>query len=304
MRPLREKGAAVITAMLVVALAAATASFMMWQNQLWLRQVENLKDQAQGRWIARAAIDWGRAVLEDDSRDVDHEGERWATPIPPLEAEGGTVTGTLRDAQGLINLNDLVRNGKASQGDVLTVRRLFSELKLNPDLVNAMVDWMDADSEVRSPGGAEDMQYLALDPPYRAANRPLVDVDELYRVQGFNRDIVERLRPFVTVLPVPTPVNVNTASGEVLAALCGVSEDAGRALVERRGSGFFKDKAEFRKLLPADTALREEDYSVNSQFFMAATRARFGRVAAGYRALVERPASGRTKILWLKQSEE
>ena len=62
-QPTKQDGAAVITAMLIVALAATAASFMMWQNYLWLRQVENLDAQAQARWSARAAIDWGRASV-------------------------------------------------------------------------------------------------------------------------------------------------------------------------------------------------------------------------------------------------
>lgn len=300
-----EKGAAVITAMLVVALAATAASFMMWQNHLWLRQVENLDAQAQARWIARAAIDWGRAVLNEDKREVDHNGEQWAAPLPPLAAEGGEVTGSIRDAQAQVNLNNLVRDGKISQGDVVILTRLMIALEINPDLINALVDWMDADSEVTYPGGAEDMQYLALDPPYRAANRMLNDVSDLYRVQGFKRDVIERLRPFVTALPAPTTINVNTAPAEVLVALSAGLQPAGaKALVERRAKAHFKDKADFRKQLAEGVQVRDEEYNVNSRFFIATARARNGRVQAGYQALLDRPAEGKTKTVWLRQIEE
>lgn len=300
-----DKGAAVITAMLVVALAASAASFMMWQNHLWLRQVENLDHQAQARWIARAAIDWGRAILDQDSREVDHGGEQWAVRLPPLEAEGGEVTGSMRDAQGLINLNNLVQGGKVSQGDLMQQRRLMALLRLDPDLLNALVDWMDADSEVTLPDGAEDMQYLALTPPSRAANRALGDVSELYRVHGFTPEIVERMRPFVTALPGATAVNVNSAGAEVLAALCeGLQLGDAKLLVERRGSGHFKAKSEFRELLQKGAQVREEDFSVNSRFFVAVARARHGRVQAAWQALLERPAEGKTKTVWLKPLEE
>lgn len=300
-----QRGAAVITAMLIVALAATTASFMMWQNYLWLRQVENLDDQAQARWIARAAINWGRAVLEEDKREVDHNGEQWATLLPPLAAEGGTVAGTIRDAQGLFNLNNLVRNGKVSQNDVVILTRLMIALEIDPTLINALLDWMDEDSEVTYPGGAEDMQYLALDPPYRAANRMLNDVSDLYRVQGFGQDQVERLRPFVVALPLATTINVNTAPAEVLAALCaGLPLAEAKKLVELRGNAYFKDPADFRKHLAEGIQLRDEDYNVNSAFFIATAHARHGRAQAGYQALLERSAEGRTTIMWLKQIEE
>lgn len=301
----RERGAAVITAMLMVALAATTASFMLWQNHLWLRQVENLGDQAQARWIARAASNWGRAVLDEDSRDVDHGAEQWAAQLPPLEAEGGQVSGSLRDAQGQINLNNLVQNGKISMADAAILRRLLDELQINPGLIDALADWMDVDSEVTAPGGAEDQYYLSLTPPYRAANRMLSDVGELYRVRGFTAETVARLRPFVTALPAPTPVNVNSAGPEVLAALCqGLRLADARALVANRGKGYFKDRDSFRRQLPEGAQARDEDFSVNSGYFLALARARHGRVDAAWQALLQRPAQGKTVTLWLKPIEE
>lgn len=300
-----QRGAALITAMLIVALAATTASFMMWQNYLWLRQMENLDAQAQARWTARAAINWGRAVLEEDKREVDHNGEQWATQLPPLDVEGGQVAGTIRDAQGLFNLNNLVRGGKVSQGDVVILTRLMIALEIDPNLINALVDWMDADSEVTFPGGAEDMQYLALDPPYRAANRMLDDVSDLYRVKGFSAQQVERLRPFVVALPAPTTINVNTAPAEVLTAMCaGLQAADAKKLVELRSTAYFKDRADFRGHLAEGIQVRDEDYNVNSGFFIATARVRQGRVQTGYQALLQRDGSGKTTIMWLKQIEE
>lgn len=301
----KQRGAAMITAMLIVALAATTASFMMWQNYLWLRQAENLDAQAQARWTARAAIDWGRAVLEEDKRDMDHNGEQWATLLPPLAVESGQVAGSIRDAQGLFNLNNLVRDGKVSQGDVVILTRLMIALEIDQNLINALLDWMDADSEVTYPGGAEDMQYLALDPPYRAANRTLNDANDLYRVQGFKQEQIERLRPFVVALPLATTINVNTAPAEVLVALCaGLPPAEAKKLVKLRTDGHFKDRADFRKNLAEGIQLRDEDYNVNSGFFFATAQARQGRVRANYQALLERLAEGKTTIVWLKQIEE
>lgn len=301
----REQGAAVITALLVVALAATAASFMLRQNHLWLRQVENLDLQAQARWTARAAIQWGAAILDEDAREADDESEKWAARLPPLTAEGGEVTTFIKDAQGLFNLNNLVRNGKLSQGDVVILTRLMIALEINPDVINALVDWMDGDSEVTYPGGAEDMQYLALEPPYRAANRMLEDVSELYRVQGFNRAAILKLQPYVTALPAATAINVNSAPAEVLVAMCsGLQLADAAALVKHRGSHPFKDKADFQNQLPQGVQARDEDYNVGSSFFNASAISRNGRVQVAYQALLERPTQGRTRLLWLKQIEE
>lgn len=300
-----EQGAAVITAMLVVALAATAAAFMMWQNHLWLRQVENIGHQAQARWIGRAAIKWATVILNEDKRDIDDESEKWASKLPPLPAEGGEVTGFMKDAQGLLNLNNLVQNGKRSQNDVVILTRLMIALDISPNLINALVDWIDADNEVSYPGGAEDIQYLAMEPPYRAANRMLEDVNELYRVQGFNREIIRKLQPYVTALPAPTTVNVNTAPAEVLMALCnGLQLADANTLIKKRSEHPFKDKADFQKQIPQGVQAQEESYNVNSRFFNAFAKSRNERVHVVYQALLQRPEQGKTNIVWLKQIEE
>lgn len=301
----RERGIALITVILIVALAASMAAFMAWQQQIWVRQVENLRDQAQAQAVARTAIDWARAVLADDARknNVDHLGENWATVLAPLPVESGQVTGNVADQQGLFNLNNLVRDGKASPRDLAVFRRLLERLELPADLANAVVDWMDEDSDTTYPGGAEDIDYLATDPAYRAANRMMTEMGNLYRVKGVSREMVERLRPFVTALPEPTPVNVNTASAEVLAALFqDLSVTDTKALVEARKSGYFRDQADFRSHLPATKLgqIRDNEFSVNSRYFLATSWAKFGRAQSGYKALLARRGEGWPVIVWKK----
>jgi len=294
---------AVITAILVVALVASAASFMAWQQQLWLRQVENLGGQAQSRVVALAALQWARSALAQDARSssVDHLGEGWAQPLSPLPVEGGELSGGLSDQQGLFNLNSLVREGKASAADLAVFQKLLDLLQLPPGLAGAVVDWIDPDAEPTYPGGAEDMDYLALDPPYRAANRALTTVDGLYRINGFDAARVERLRAFVTALPQATPVNVNTAPAEVLAAVAGLSLDQARALVAARKARHFADLADFRERLPQPEApLNETLLSVDSRYFLVTGHARFGRAKAGCQALLEREATAWPKLVWQK----
>jgi hypothetical protein len=98
-------------AILVVALATSTAAYILWQQSLWLRQVENLNARAQVDAIGRAAANWAAAILAEDDPTVDHLGELWALPLPPLPAERATLTGTIGDEQAKFNVNDLVREG-------------------------------------------------------------------------------------------------------------------------------------------------------------------------------------------------
>ncbi len=295
---------AVITAILVVALVASAASFMAWQQQLWLRQVENLNAQAQSRVVALAALQWARSALADDARrnQVDHLDEGWAQPLMPLPVEGGELTGSLSDQQGRFNLNSVVRGGKTSATDLAVLRRLLDLLQLPPELAGAVVDWIDSNAETTHPGGAEDMDYLALDPPYRAGNRALITVDGLYRIKGFDAATVARLRPFVTALPQPTPVNVNTAPAEVLAsAIADLPLDQARTLVAGRKGRHFKDLADFRTRLPKTvTQVNESLLSVGSRYFLVTGQARFGRAKVGAEALLERETTAWPKLVWQK----
>ncbi len=295
---------AVITAILVVALVASAASFMAWQQQLWLRQVENLNAQAQSRVVVLAALQWARSTLADDARrsQVDHLDEGWAQPLAPLPVEGGELTGGLSDQQGLFNLNSVVRGGKTSATDLAVFRRLLEQLQLPPDLAGSVVDWIDPDAEVTYPGGAEDMDYLALEPPYRAGNRALTTVDGLYRIKGFDPATVARLRPFVTALPQPTPVNVNTAPAEVLAAaITELPLDQAQMLVAARKGRHFKDIADFRARLPKTvTQVNESLLSVGSRYFLVTGHARFGRAKVGCEALLERETPAWPTLVWQK----
>lgn len=300
----RQRGMAVITSILVVALVASAASFMAWQQQLWLRQVENLNAQAQSRVVVLTALQWARAALADDARrnQVDHLDEGWAQPLTPLPVEGGELTGGLSDQQGLFNLNSVVRGGKTSATDLAVFRRLLELLQLPSDLAGAVVDWIDPDAEPTYPGGAEDMDYLALDPPYRAGNQALTTVDSLYRIKGFDAATVARLRPFVTALPQPTPVNVNTAPAEVLAAaIAELPLDQAQALVTARKGRHFKDLADFRARLPKTaTQINESLLSVGSRYFLVTGQARFGRAKVGYQALLQRETTAWPKLVWQK----
>ena len=295
---------AVITAILVVALVASAASFMAWQQQLWVRQVENLNAQAQSRAVVMAALQWARSALADDARRnaVDHLDAGWAQPLTPLPVEGGELAGSVADQQGLFNLNSLVREGRTSATDLAVFRKLLELLQLSPDLANAVVDWADPDFDVTYPGGAEDMDYLGLEPPYRAANRALTTVDGLARVKGFDAEKLERLRPFVTALPVATQINVNTAPAEVLAAaIVDLPLDQARALAEERKGRHFEDLADFRARLPQSvTQVNETVLTVSSRYFRVSGHARFGRARVGYEALLAREATAWPKLVWQK----
>lgn len=267
-----QRGIAIVMAMLIVALATSVAAFAAWQQNLWLRQSESLNSQALALAASRTAISLGREVLADDAKknQVDHLGEAWATYelVTPADG-GGTVSGKLIEQQGLFNLNNV---GAENSTDQTLAQSWFESLltSLNipkpHELAEALKDYIDEDPS----GQFEDLNYLGKTIPYRTADTPLRSVDELYRIEGFDANIIKKLRPFVTAIPVVntgpvapgkkafsilmTPINVNTANPEVLNAVFG---QAGADIVTQRESKFFQDQADFDtrigpKLAPAD----------------------------------------------------
>jgi general secretion pathway protein K len=285
-----QRGVAVVMAVLVVALATSAATSILWQQSLWVRQVENLTGRAQADAIARAAASWAATILAEDDPGLDHLGEPWARRMPPFPAEQAQVAGAMFDEQAKFNVNNLAREGGVAPHDFVAFQRLLAALGLPAGLAEAVVDWLDADGEVMQPTGAEDPYYLALEPPYRTAGRRVVDLAELARVRGFDPDILARLAPFVTALPEETPVNVNTAPAQVLQALVpGLDADEIARVVDQRKTRPFQSRDDFLRALsrpPSGSIGAQID--VKSRYFSAEATVRLGRVVVAYRALFER----------------
>jgi general secretion pathway protein K len=293
-----QRGVAVVMAVLVVALATSTAAYMLWQQSLWARQLENITARGQADAIARAAANWGAAVLAEDNPAIDHLGELWARRLPPVPAEKAQVAGTMSDEQAKFNVNNLAREGGVAPPDLIAFQRLLAALGLPAGLAEAVVDWLDPDSEVTQPNGAEDPYYLALEVPYRTAGRRVVDLGELVRVRGFDADIVARLAPFVTALPEPTLVNVNTAPAEVLQALVpGLGKEEVARVLQLRKTKPFQSREEFLRALsrPSSESIVAL-LDVKSRYFAAETTVRLDRVVVAYRALFQR-REGRFPVL-------
>lgn len=300
-----ERGVAIVLALGVIALAATAAAAILVTQSTWARQSEITASHVQARILVGAGMDLACAVLAEDRRasNVDHLGEPWARRLPPMPVDNGLLAGHIEDEQGKFNLNNLVRSGKINPAQLEHFRRLLSILGQPDALADALADWLDADSEPRSLAGGEDGYYLALQPPYLAANRPLTDVAELALVRGFDDTVRARLRPFVTTLPRFTPVNVNTASPEVLAAVVSnLSLDAARGLVARREQAYFRDGADFAARLPRPAMAAEDDIAASSAYFMATLRVTLGEAEARGTALLAREASGWTAVVWRKYS--
>jgi general secretion pathway protein K len=219
----RERGVALITAVLIVALATILAVNVFFRGFLDQRRSATLFALDQAYEVALGAEAWAADFLRRDQQEseTDHYGEAWAQPLPPLPLDdGGTVEGRLEDMQGRFNLNSLVfADGTTNDDAVQRLERILAMLEIEPGFATAIADWVDEDAQPGFPDGAEDTVYTSLSPPHRAANMPITRASEIMVLDGFGPERYAKLRPFITALPVGTKLNVCTAPGIVLDAL-------------------------------------------------------------------------------------
>ena len=297
----RERGSAVILAMLLAALAAAVAVSVFADQQRWSRNVEHRRDHVQAQAIAVAGVQWARQILQDDARTtvIDHLGEPWAIPLPPIPLENGDIRGVIVDAQGRLNVNALGSSDRASAVGRKRLERLLAQRGGLAGTLDAIADWIDADAIARA-GGAEDGYYATQAMPSLAANAPALHVAELAAVRGVAPAALVAAEPLLAALPQGTPTNVNTAPPEVLAAIVdNLSGSALATLTASRAQKPFATVAEFRARLPAGATLAEEDaLSVKSEYFLVSVEARQGITVARARALVRRAGGVSPAVVW------
>lgn len=296
-----ERGVAAITAILIVAVAASAATLMLAQQAAMLDQTMLVASRAQADVYAQAGLEWARGVLIEDARgsSVDALNEGWARPIAGMPIDRAVVAGNIVDEQGKFNLNNVVDGKKRSEADIKLLRRLLASLDLSPDLADAVVDWIDGDDDLTSGAGAENAYYLSLPRPYRAANAPMVQVDELYRVRGFDAATVSKLRPYVTALRERTAINANTAPDLVVAAAFGVPREKVAALLAGRDKNPFGDKGGFVAAAGRDNLIAVNDFDVKSSWFSVRIQVAQDDVVLGSEALMRRDApKGTAAIIW------
>lgn len=294
----KEHGVALITALLVVAVATAAAVAMASRQQIDIRRTGNLLQVEQAALYLQAVEDWSGKVLERDRRNnaTDALGEDWALLLPPVPVDNGQLAGHIIDLQSRFNLNNLVQMGTVNKIELQRFRRLLANLQLDPELATAVIDWLDSDINYTLPSGAEDDTYLLRTPPYRAANGPMASVSELRLIAGFERDSYRVLEPYVTVLPNPCSLNLNTAPLPLLMTLDdGLDLGSMEEFIAARGNKGFATVAEaLRHEAFAGHRVDEKGLSVASNWFMVISDLQVGRIYRRAYSVLARADSGLT----------
>jgi len=295
-----QRGVAVLTAMLVVALGTMIAVNLMWNSSLDQRRTAAALAADQSLLYLQGAEAWAGDILRQDQIDsqTDHLGEIWAVELAPLPVDGGVISGRIEDLQGLFNLNNLI--SPQGEADPLVVRqfeRLLESLQLDPTLAGVVVDWLDADTEMSFPGGGEDATYAGVDPPYRTPNTVISSPTELMANAGFDLEIFRIIAPYVTALPSGTRLNVNTASLYLLASLSDDIDLAGAdTLIQERGTADFPNIDQtFEGRVEADVLGRIDGVS---RYFLLTASVILGTHQLTMYSLLERDNSGLVRAIF------
>ncbi|MEO5341907.1 MAG: type II secretion system minor pseudopilin GspK [Gammaproteobacteria bacterium SHHR-1] len=283
---------ALIVALLAVALATLSATALISQQQLDIRRTANILTQDQAWEYARGTEDLACLQLQRDLQQgpLDHLGEDWAAAPLPLPIDGGEIQYQLHDLSGRFNLNSLVGPAGAEPLALARFQHLLALLELEPELADALIDWIDPDQEPR-PAGAEDDGYLALDRPYRTAGQALISPTELRLIRGFDAEVVKTLQPYVTALPEAGPINVNTAPAAVLASLRpDLNLQQGEDLAEQRAAQGFESLDAFLAIMPplAGQAMQPSGLSLASRYFLLDTQVKLGPTRLRLFSLLQR----------------
>lgn len=292
-----ERGAAIIMAMLVVGATAVLVSGAFWRQSVVVRQAENELSYAQAKWLIRGAVDWAGIILREDGRttNVDHLGEPWTVPLAEtqLNRDDGRdpvyIAGQISDEQAKFNLRNLAGPGGVNPREVAALRRLLALVGASEALAGPIAQRVLAASP--RPDGR---QQAAIG---------ITSVDDLLGLPNVGPAAVERLRPFVTVLPEATPINANTASAVVLAARFErlALTDAQR-LTASRDRAYFKDRTDvLNRISQLNLQATEQEISVSTRFFSVDGTVTYQRARLHSQALLKRDAR-RIEAVWLREA--
>lgn len=288
----KQSGVALITALLIVALATIIAVNMSSRQQLDIRRTGNLLNHEQAYLYLLGAEDWAKQILLQDQTDKDSLDEIWAMQLPPLPVLGGTVQGQLYDLHRCFNVNNLIQtNGQVNEINQQYFERLLTLLDLPITLSQQLIDWIDKNQDISLPNGAEDNAYLALTPrAYRTANQLLFHRSELNFLLTIDAKTFAKLSPYVCALPTKTRININTAPLEMLLSLHEnlKPNDIQAIIAQRQEQGFGSVQAFLQHEALVGVEIEESLLTVKSEYFNFIGKAEIGDGVAQISSVFQR----------------
>jgi general secretion pathway protein K len=287
-----SRGAALLIAMVLLVLVSTLAAGMVWQQHRAIQVETAERARTQSAWILNGALDWARLILREDARSGGPTAltEPWATPLAEARlstflaadkdnnSDSGPdafLSGVIIDLQSRYNLRNLIEGNKIVESEMVTLQRLCEVAGAPTDTAPRIAEGLRA---AWAGGEAQAGSSTPLAPRTVAQLRWF----------GVEPAVLDRLQKLVVLLPVRTPVNLNTAEPEVIAAVSGLDPGAAQALTQARQRTAFKTVAAAKALLSNSSQLSDKSVSVTSNYFEVRGRLRLEDRALEERSIVER----------------
>lgn len=304
----RQRGVALLAAILVVALAAVLVAALLDRSETSQARTRNALRAEQGWQLMQGLEGWAAtALMRDREQDgIDSNNDIWAQDLPPIELPGVRILGRMRDLDGCFNLNNLTAGGTPQPVWIERFRRLLVALKLDEQIADQAIDWTDPDGQPEGRGGAEDMRLLVQRPPYRAANRPFSHVSELRLLPGVTDEVYRKLASEVCALP-PLPlqppstehgsvINLNTASQALWMTVHPDITPGMATQLWREGRARFNSietiENEVGPLIGIDRFKLPNGFTVSSQWFVLEAEIQSDGIPFLYTSLLQRTQNG------------
>ena len=292
----RQRGAALLLAMIIVTLIATLASSMVWQQWRAVQVETAERARSQSAWILLGALDWAGLILKEDGRSsaaqVDHLGEPWAVPLAEARLSSflaadkentddgpeAFLSGSITDAQSRFNLRNLIdSSNQVSAPDLAALRRLCENVNVAVSVADLLATGLkDAYAPAGSPGANPN-------PPLQPKR-----IEQLAWL-GVDAQALQRLEPYIVLLPERTSVNINTAAREVIAAVVpGLNVGDAERLVQYRQRTPFKKRQDIQNQLPGVTAQNLTGVDIATHYFEVRGRLRLTDRVLEQRSLVQR----------------
>ncbi len=315
----KMRGAALLAAMLTVTLVASFAAAAAWQQWRAVEIEAAERARAQASWILVGALDWSRLILREDCRPcgADHLAEPWAVPLqearlssflaadknntalsPDEEGVELFLSGQIVDMQSRLNIQSLVVNGTISQPTLKSFVKLFDLLNLDPLEVVQLADNLRSASTSSSTGTTGTTSNLF---DQQAPLKPQ-RLEQLVWL-GLSQSSLDQLKPFIAILPIATPINVNTAPVEVLyASVPSLDLNGARQIEAKRAQQHFRNLGEAGLVVPAIAAeLSTGQHGIATRYFEVRGRLRLAQTIVQERSLVQRDGLD-VKTLWRERA--
>ena len=313
MRRSDERGIALLLTLLILTLLVAMILEFDAEARREYRDAATFRDNFKATVLARASVQAARGVLQQDFLKDKQTGQLfdaltdlWAFPITNYAIGDGLLNAKIEDERGKLNLNDLAVTGDPiiKKAKVGRVKRLFELVQINPDLVDAIVDWVD-DNDVPEPSGAESLYYQTLRPSYRSANQPLQTLLELRLIKGMTPEIMAKLSKLVTVYPPEgqSKVNLNTADPLVIQALDpGITQSVAADIIQSRPYKTIQELDRVSSFEDIGKVLRTQNlYDVQSNLFLARMTVKVNEVTRNAVVVLQRdPSNGTSSVQYYR----